>query len=175
MQVFCLCRLQLPETGSIFSISQQFFSMRPILHLRSAAGEPAQLANRPEKGLVRVGFLSYSRTAQENCLRLMGKRLLVSLAMEGKLQADGLQPMKDDGDLCTAMTGELFTARVSVNRATRFGKRFRCNATISRRRRKPPSVRRVPAPVEEAGSRLQTANCLQRPWSGCSCFSCSPI
>jgi hypothetical protein len=39
-----------------------------------------------QKQPVRVGFLTYSKTAQESCLRLMGKKLLVSLALEGKLQ-----------------------------------------------------------------------------------------
>ena len=48
-----------------------------------------------QKRPVRVGFLTYSETAQESCLRLMGKKLLVSLAMEGKLQADGLQSMDE--------------------------------------------------------------------------------
>ncbi|MCZ2077469.1 MAG: hypothetical protein LC130_21015 [Bryobacterales bacterium] len=58
---------------------------------------------------MRVGFLTYSNTAQESCLRLMGKKLLVSLAMEGKLQADGLQAMNEDDDLLTAMARELVT------------------------------------------------------------------
>jgi len=58
---------------------------------------------------VRVGFLTYSKTAQESCLRLMGKKLLVSLAMEGKLQAEGLQAMDEDDDLLTAMARELVT------------------------------------------------------------------
>jgi len=40
-------------------------------------------------------------------LRLMGKKLLISLAMEGKLQAEGLQSMEGDGDLLTAMAREL--------------------------------------------------------------------
>jgi hypothetical protein len=62
-----------------------------------------------QKHPVRVGFLSYAGTAQESCLRLMGKKLLVSLAMEGKLEADGLQAMEDDGDLLTAMARELVT------------------------------------------------------------------
>jgi hypothetical protein len=39
----------------------------------------------------------------------MGKKLLVSLAMEGKLQADGLQAMNEDDDLLTAMARELVT------------------------------------------------------------------
>ena len=39
----------------------------------------------------------------------MGKKLLVSLAMEGKLQAEGLQAMDEDDDLLTAMARELVT------------------------------------------------------------------
>lgn len=62
-----------------------------------------------QKRPVRVGFLTYSKTAQESCLRLMGKKLLVSLAMEGKLQAEGLQSMDEDDDLLTAMARELVT------------------------------------------------------------------
>jgi len=31
-------------------------------------------------------------TMQESCLRLMGKKLMVSLAMEGKFSSEGLQP-----------------------------------------------------------------------------------
>jgi hypothetical protein len=58
---------------------------------------------------VRVGFLTYSKTTQESCMRLMGKMLLVSLALEGKLQGDGLQSMDDDDDLLTAMARELVT------------------------------------------------------------------
>jgi hypothetical protein len=39
----------------------------------------------------------------------MGKKLLVSLAREGKLQGEGLQAMDDEGDLLTAMARELVT------------------------------------------------------------------
>ena len=39
----------------------------------------------------------------------MGKKLLVSLALEGKLQGEGLQSMDDDDDLLTAMARELVT------------------------------------------------------------------
>jgi SNF2 family DNA or RNA helicase len=58
---------------------------------------------------VRVGFLAYAGTAQEQCLRLMGKKLLVALAIEGKLQVDGLQAMDEDDDVLTAMARELVT------------------------------------------------------------------
>jgi hypothetical protein len=48
---------------------------------------------------------------QENCLRLMGKKLLVSLAMEGKFANHGLQALDDDGDMLTAMARELVTQK----------------------------------------------------------------
>ena len=62
-----------------------------------------------QKEAVRVAFFTYSDSAQQRCLRLMGKKLLVSLAMEGKLQGEGLQAMDDEGDMLTAMARELVT------------------------------------------------------------------
>ncbi len=62
-----------------------------------------------QKHPIRVGFLTYAETAQESCLRLMGKKLLASLPMEGKLHADGLQSMDADDDLLTAMARDLVT------------------------------------------------------------------
>ena len=62
-----------------------------------------------QKHPIRVGFLTYSETAQESCLRLMGKKLMASLPMEGKLHADGLQSMDADDDLLTAMARDLVT------------------------------------------------------------------
>jgi hypothetical protein len=62
-----------------------------------------------QKDAIRVGFLVYTGTAQETCLRLMGKKLLVSLAMEGKLDGGGLQAMDEDDDVLTAMARELVT------------------------------------------------------------------
>jgi hypothetical protein len=43
------------------------------------------------------------------CLPLMGKKLLVSLAMEGKFSRDGLQALDEDDDMLTAMARELVT------------------------------------------------------------------
>jgi hypothetical protein len=48
---------------------------------------------------------------QEVCLRLMGKKLLVALAMEGKFAADGLQAIDGDDDMLTAMARELVENR----------------------------------------------------------------
>jgi hypothetical protein len=50
--------------------------------------------------------MAYAGTMQENCLRLMGKKLLVSLAMEGKFANHGLQALDDDDDMLTAMARE---------------------------------------------------------------------
>ena len=56
---------------------------------------------------VEVKFFAYSGTMQEVCLRLMGKKLLVALAMEGKFAAEGLQAIDGDDDMLTAMAREL--------------------------------------------------------------------
>ena len=55
--------------------------------------------------------MSYSGTAQERCLRLMGKKMLVSLALEGKLAAHGLTAMEEDDDVLTALARELVTEK----------------------------------------------------------------
>ena len=64
-----------------------------------------------QKHPVKVQFLAYAGTMQENCLRLMGKKLLVSLAMEGKFANQGLQALDDDDDMLTAMARELVTQK----------------------------------------------------------------
>jgi hypothetical protein len=46
---------------------------------------------------------------QSSCLRLMGRKLLVSLAMEGKFSREGLQSLVEDDDMLTAMARELVT------------------------------------------------------------------
>jgi superfamily II DNA or RNA helicase len=56
---------------------------------------------------VEVKFFAYAETMQEVCLRLMGKKLLVALAMEGKFASEGLQAIDGDDDMLTAMAREL--------------------------------------------------------------------
>jgi len=56
---------------------------------------------------VRVKFFCYETTMQVSCLRLMGKKLLVALAMEGKFAGEGLQSLDDDDDLLASMAREL--------------------------------------------------------------------
>ena len=44
-------------------------------------------------------FFAYKDTMQEVCLRLMGKKLLVALTMEGKFAGEGLQSIDEDDDM----------------------------------------------------------------------------
>jgi hypothetical protein len=60
---------------------------------------------------VTVKFLHYAHSMQETCLRLMGKKLLVSLAMEGKFSSEGLQSLNDEDDILMAMARELVTEK----------------------------------------------------------------
>jgi hypothetical protein len=66
---------------------------------------------------VKVKFLHYAETMQETCLRLMGRKLLVSLAMEGKFASEGLQAISDDDDILMAMARELVTEKGIGERA----------------------------------------------------------
>jgi len=54
-----------------------------------------------------VKFVTYTGTMQETCLRLMGKKMLVALMMEGKFSGEGLQSLDTDEDLMSAMAREL--------------------------------------------------------------------
>lgn len=56
---------------------------------------------------MRVKFLCYEGTMQTSCLRLMGKKLLVALTMEGKFAGEGLQSVDEDDDVLSAMAREL--------------------------------------------------------------------
>ena len=44
---------------------------------------------------------------QTSCQRLMGKKLLVALTMEGKFAREGLQSIDEDDDMLSAMAREL--------------------------------------------------------------------
>jgi hypothetical protein len=60
---------------------------------------------------VKVKFLHYAETMQESYLRLMGRKLLVSLAMEGKFSSEGLQAINEEDDILMAMARELVTEK----------------------------------------------------------------
>jgi hypothetical protein len=108
MQV-CICHPKLVQTGlDLLEFPTILFyeTGYSTYVLRQASRRSWRIG---QKRPVRVGFLTYANTAQESCLRLMGKKLLVSLAMEGKLQAEGLHAIDEDDDLLTAMARELVT------------------------------------------------------------------
>jgi len=44
---------------------------------------------------------------QTSCLRLMGKKLLVALTVEGEFAGEGLQSINEDDDMLSAMAREL--------------------------------------------------------------------
>jgi hypothetical protein len=84
-----------------------FFESGYSLHtLRQASRRSWRIGQRQA---VRVFYLHYEETMQSSCLRLMGKKLLVSLAMEGKFSREGLQSLDEDDDMLTAMARELVT------------------------------------------------------------------
>ena len=74
-------------------------------------GAAAQASRRSwrigQRRPVRVKFLCYEGTMQTSCLRLMGKKLLVALTMEGKFAGEGLQSIDEDDDMLSAMAREL--------------------------------------------------------------------
>jgi hypothetical protein len=56
---------------------------------------------------VRVLFFTYRETMQDTCIRLMGKKMLVAMMMEGKFSGEGLQAVDEDDDMLSAMAREL--------------------------------------------------------------------
>jgi len=83
-------------------------------------------------------YFHYAGTAQESCLRLMGKKMLVSLALEGKFVADGIQALEDDEDILTSMARDLVTQRGVGERADAIWKELQAQR---------PSIFTEPVPV----------------------------
>jgi superfamily II DNA or RNA helicase len=82
-----------------------FYESGYSLHtLRQASRRSWRIGQRRP---VRVKFLCYEGTMQTACLRLMGKKLLVALTVEGKFAGEGLQNIDEDDDMLSAMAREL--------------------------------------------------------------------
>jgi hypothetical protein len=75
-----------------------FESGYSLYTLRQASRRSRRIGQRRS---VRVFYLHYDETVQASCLRLMGKKVFVSLAMEGKLCREGLQALEEDDDMLT--------------------------------------------------------------------------
>jgi len=102
-----VCHPKLVETGLdlLAFPTLYFYQTGYSLHtLRQASRRSWRIGQRHP---VRVKFLTYKGTMQEICLRLMGKKMLVALMMEGKFSGEGLQSLDADEDLMSAMAREL--------------------------------------------------------------------
>src|SRR5581483_103819 len=106
-----LCHPKIVETGlDLFEFPAILFHETGYsLHtLRQSSRRSWRIGQRRP---VEVKFFAYRDTMQEVCLRLMGKKLLVALAMEGKFASEGLQAIDGDDDMLTAMARELVENR----------------------------------------------------------------
>ena len=102
-----ICHPKLVETGLdlLAFPTLYFYETGYSLHtLRQASRRSWRIGQRHP---VRVKFITYNGTMQETCLRLMGKKMLVALMMEGKFSGEGLQALDADEDLMSAMAREL--------------------------------------------------------------------
>jgi hypothetical protein len=130
MQV-CICHPRLVATGMDLLAQPTILfyeSGYSTFTLRQASRRSWRIGQtRP----VKVKFMAYAGTMQESCLRLMGKKLLVSLAMEGKFASHGLQSLDEDDDMLTAMARELVTQKGVGERADELWKQIqRQQATV---------------------------------------------
>ena len=85
-----VCHPKLVETGLdlLAFPTLYFYETGYSLHtLRQASRRSWRIGQRHP---VRVKFVTYAGTMQETCLRLMGKKMLVALMMEGKFSGEGL-------------------------------------------------------------------------------------
>jgi hypothetical protein len=158
MQV-CICHPKLVQTGlDLLEFPTILFyeTGYSTYVLRQASRRSWRIG---QKQPVRVGFLTYSKTAQESCLRLMGKKLLVSLAMEGKLQVDGLQAMNEDDDLLTAMARELVTRQGVGEQAAEVWRSLQIHSS-EMHHANIAEIDSVESPLEQATERQD-----QRPWA----------
>jgi superfamily II DNA or RNA helicase len=101
-----ICHPKLVETGlDLISFPTLIFyeTGYSLFCLRQASRRSWRIGqNQP----VRVLFMFYKDTFQERCIQHMGKKMLVSLAMEGKFSGEGLNAMGDE-DMMTSLAREL--------------------------------------------------------------------
>jgi hypothetical protein len=112
-----ICHPQLVQTGlDLIDFPTILFyeTGYSIYVLRQASRRSWRIGQRLP---VKVKFLHYAETMQESCLRLMGKKLLVSLPMEGKFYSEGLQAINEEDDILMAMARELVTEKGIGERA----------------------------------------------------------
>jgi superfamily II DNA or RNA helicase len=102
-----VCHPKLVETGLdllSFPTLMFFETGYSTYTLRQASRRSWRIGQKHD---VRVKFFSYTETMQSNCIRLMGRKVLVSMMMEGKFSGEGLAGIEEDTDLMSAMAREL--------------------------------------------------------------------
>jgi SNF2 family DNA or RNA helicase len=102
-----ICHPKLVETGLdlLAFPTLYFYETGYSLHtLRQASRRSWRIGQHHP---VRVKFLVNKGTTQTTCLRLMGKKMLVALMMEGKFSGEGIHSLESDDDLMSAMAREL--------------------------------------------------------------------
>ncbi len=102
-----ICHPKLVETGLdlLAFPTIYFYETGYSLHtLRQASRRSWRIGQRYP---VRVKFLVTKDTTQTTCLRLMGKKMLVALMMEGKFSGEGIHSLESDDDMMSAMAREL--------------------------------------------------------------------
>jgi hypothetical protein len=101
-----ICHPKLVETGLdlLDFPSLIFYETGYSLHtLRQASRRSWRIGQHQD---VTVTFMFYTGTFQERCVKLMGKKMLVAMAMEGKFSGEGLNAMGDE-DMMTSLAREL--------------------------------------------------------------------
>jgi hypothetical protein len=102
-----VCHPRLVETGLdlLFFPTLYFYQTGYSTYtLRQASRRSWRIGQHKD---VRVKFFSYAETMQSNCIRLMGRKVLVSMMMEGKFSGEGLAGIEEDTDMMSAMAREL--------------------------------------------------------------------
>ena len=102
-----ICHPKLVETGLdlLAFPTLYFYQTGYSLHtLRQASRRSWRIG---QKHPVKVKFFVSKATTQTTCLRLMGKKMLVALMMEGKFSGEGIHSLESDDDMMSAMAREL--------------------------------------------------------------------
>ncbi|HEX3470428.1 MAG TPA: hypothetical protein VHT28_04515 [Silvibacterium sp.] len=102
-----ICHPKLVETGLdlLAFPTRYFYETGYSLHtMRQASRRSWRIGQQHP---VKVKFLVSKNTTQTTCLRLMGKKMLVALTMEGKFSGEGIHSLESDDDMMSAMAREL--------------------------------------------------------------------
>lgn len=102
-----ICHPKLVETGLdlLWFPTLYFYETGYSLHtLRQASRRSWRIGQHLG---VRVKFFIYALSTQMTCLRLMGRKMLVALMMEGKFSGEGIHSMDAEDDMMAAMAREL--------------------------------------------------------------------